>query len=228
MSGWQDKHERVIFSFLSHLNENSDGFVLKGGTALLACYGLKRFSEVVDLDGTSDNIKDVVESFCEKNGYSYRVAKDTETVKRYMIHYGNDDEGSKPLKVETSYRKKEIAAEETAKINGILTYNIDTLCMMKSNAYVNRDKIRDLYDLSFICNNHFDKLSPHTISVLRNAIEYKGIDQFDYVIKEQNDPLINSDKLMDDFLSMYDRLGLLYNEKERQTIIALKDEMNNA
>jgi hypothetical protein len=74
----------------------------------------------------------------------------------------------------------------------------------------------------------FDKLSPHTISVLRNAIEYKEIEQFDYVIKEQNDPLINNDKLMDDFLSMYDRLGLLYSEKERQTIIALKDEMNNA
>lgn len=53
---------------------------------------------------------------------------------------------------------------------------------------------------------------------MRNAIEFKGIEQFDYIIKTQPDELIDASKLAEDFLSMYDRLGLLYDERERQII----------
>lgn len=221
MNDWRQQHGETIFSFLKYLNEQSDKFVLKGGTALLACYGLDRFSEDIDLDGKDKNILAIVDSFCKISDFSYRVAKDTDTVKRYMINYGNI---CKPLKIEASFRRKEIGQEDTTKIKDIYVYNIEALCVMKANAYTSRDKIRDLYDLSFICNTFFDQLSPQVISLLRSAIEYKGIEQFDYIIREQKDELIDNSKLADDFLKMHDRLGLLYDESEHKLITDLKGE----
>jgi hypothetical protein len=47
-----------------------------------------------------------------------------------------------------------------------------------------------------------------TRAVLRNALEYKGVEQFDYMIETQPDELIDSDKLASDFLMMFDKLGL--------------------
>jgi hypothetical protein len=93
---------------------------------------------------------------------------------------------------------------------------------MKINAYTNRDKIRDLYDVTFICKRFFDQLSLQTIALLRSAVEYKGIEQFDFLIKDQQDELIDNKKLAEDFLDMYDRLGLLYDgmTEENNSIIA--------
>jgi hypothetical protein len=106
--------------------------------------------------------------------------------------------------------------EETETVNGIKVYGIEPLCVMKVNAYAGRDKIRDLYDVTFICNHYYDRLSPQTVALMRGAVEYKGIAQFDYVVRSQPDELIDSDKLASDFLSMYDRLGLLLEEKEQK------------
>jgi hypothetical protein len=213
MNDWRQEHGKVMSTFLGYLNYYSKDFILKGGTALFYCYDLDRFSEDIDLDGLSQDLDVIVQTFCGFNGYSYRIAKDTDTVKRYMIYYGND---SKPLKIEASFRRKSISDVEIKCINGIRTYDINTLCIMKSNAYSSRDKLRDLYDISFICNNYFDSLTPQTLSLLRSAIEFKGIEQFDFIVKDQPDDLINENKLAGDLLAMYDKLGLLYDDKERQ------------
>lgn len=212
---WKTRHGEVISSFLKYLNGITDNFILKGGAALMTCYGLDRFSEDIDLDGKDKSIGKIIDDFCEKEGFSYRIAKDTDTVKRYMVHYGNI---GKPLKIEISFRKKEIIKDEITKINGIAVYTIDSLCAMKANAYVGRDKIRDLYDLSFICNRYWDKLPAALKAVIRNAVEHKGIEQFDYIMREQQDDLIDKNKLTNDFLEMYDKLGLLYDKTEQQII----------
>jgi len=218
---WQVLHGKVISSFLEYLNSHSKDFVLKGGTALMMCYELDRFSEDIDLDGRRHaNIHRVVEGFCDANDFSFRVAKDTDTVKRFMINYGNE---GRPLKVEVSYRKKEIEPSETAKINGILVYSIETLCLMKVAAYAGRDKIRDLYDLAFMYNNHLDKISPQALTVMRNALEFKGIENFDFVIRDQHDELIDNSKLAEDFLEMFDGLGLLYDESEGELVRQLRE-----
>lgn len=103
MQEWKYKHGQVIKEALEYINSKSDDFILKGGTALKQCYGLDRFSEDIDLDSQNKNIEKYIKDFCEKHNYKYNVKKDTDTVKRYMINYGND---SRPLKVEISYRKK--------------------------------------------------------------------------------------------------------------------------
>jgi len=211
MKNWQEDHKRVMTSFLKILNQESDKFILKGGTALSMCYRLDRFSEDIDLDGTQKGIKEIVDKFCDKNGYTFRTAKDTNTVQRYFINYGNK---SKPLKIEISYRRKEIPENEIIKINGINTYTINVLCIMKNNAYLNRDQIRDLFDLSFIINNYLNQLDPSTILMVQSALQTKGVEQFDYLVNTQSDDLIDNDMLETNFLKMYEKLGLLTDDED--------------
>jgi len=202
---WRDKHNVIINEFLEFLNKRTDNFILKGGTSLLTCYKLDRFSEDIDLDAKSkQNILKIVDDFCKLKGYTYTVPKDTDTTKRFMIQY----EDMQRLKIEVSYRRNNIKDSEFTKINGITVYRINELCLMKTMAYSGRDKIRDLYDICFICNNYWDKLSKDVKSSIRVAIEYKGIEQFEYIIKDQKDELIDNRKLEEDFLSVYNKLGL--------------------
>ena len=211
-NNWRDIHYKVIIDFLQYLNKKTDIFILKGGTSLLACYNLDRFSEDIDLDAKGNkNIKKIIEDFCKLHNYEYRIAKDTETVKRFMIKY---DTIEKPLKIEISYRRKDIKKEEFTKIKGILVYKINEICLMKASAYSGRDKIRDLYDICFICNNYWDELSEDVKSFIRVAVEYKGIEQFEFIIKDQKDELIDNKKLEEDFLKMYDKLGIMEPDNE--------------
>ena len=207
----QQKHGEIIGSFLAYLNANTDSFILKGGTALAQCYDLPRFSEDIDLDATKEDIKPRIKNFCESNGFIFRVAKDTATVKRCFLNYGND---SRPLKIEVSYRRKIINPTEYTRIKNILVYNINRLAQMKAAAYASRDKIRDLYDLSFICDKYFDALTEQTVINIRDALEYKGLEQFDYIMHTQSDPLINSEHLLTEFLQMYDKIGLLDSQNQ--------------
>lgn len=47
---WRTEHKKVIETVLSIFNKNTDKYILKGGTALMQCYGLDRFSEDIDMD----------------------------------------------------------------------------------------------------------------------------------------------------------------------------------
>ena len=121
-TSWQIEHEKVICDFLKYLNSFSDEYVLKGGTALLTYYHSDRFSENIDLDSDNKNkIKKIVDTYCSKNKYIYRIAKDTDTTKRFFIHYGNVIH---PLKIEVSFRSI-ILNSDCTKINGIKVYSIN-------------------------------------------------------------------------------------------------------
>jgi predicted nucleotidyltransferase component of viral defense system len=174
------------------------------------CYGLTRFSEDIDLDGFDKSsffkiIDTFVNVFSQKySEITYRKAKDTDTVKRAFIHYG----GEKPLKIEVSYRKRELNPAECCMMKGILVYSINEIFLMKLNAFSGRDKIRDLYDVTFIYLHYKQNLNPQSISVLRNALAYKGVEQFDYLVKNQHDELIDNEQLSENFLTMYFDIGL--------------------
>lgn len=220
---WRDEHYKVISDFLTYLNKKTGDFILKGGTSLLTCYGLDRFSEDIDLDAKSKrNIEKIINDFCRQYNYLYRVPKDTDTTKRFLIEYKNEE---KLLKIEVSYRRNYINENEITNINGINVYNINQICLMKANAYSGRDKIRDLYDICFICNNYWDKLSEDVKNFIRVAVEYKGIEQFEYIIKDQKDELINNEKLETDFLKTYERLGLL-SENDNENNIKIEIQEN--
>ena len=200
-----DNHRKIIHEFLEFLNNKSDRFILKGGTALMMCYGLTRFSEGIDLDSDKDHaFFEYVRQFCSKSKYEYREAKNTDFTKRVMINYTNrDDSTIKPLNVELSMRNPNLFNEnQYVLINNILVYNIDYLCLSKSNAFASRDKLRDLFDLVFIYKAYKDKLKEHTLLQLKNVFEYKDIEHVDYLINTNTDNLINTDKLASDYLSI--------------------------
>ncbi|MCL2137853.1 MAG: nucleotidyl transferase AbiEii/AbiGii toxin family protein [Coriobacteriia bacterium] len=189
-------------------------FVLKGGTALMECYGLDRMSVDIDLDGVhadSYTLQPILEkhiaAYSEKNNYTLRVGKNTETVQKLYLHYNLVEEA--PLKIEVSYRRAQIEESETRIISGYKVYTLDALAQMKASAYLARDKIRDLYDLVFICDRYFDDLAAETKRVLLNAFEYKDIAQFDYLVRTQDDTLIDKDLLAQRFLGALDKLGLI-------------------
>lgn len=204
-TSWQIEYEKVICDFLKYLNSISDEYILKGGTALLTCYNLDRFSEDIDLDSNNKNkIKKIVDTYCSKKNYNYRIAKDTGTTKRFFIHYGNIIH---PLKIEVSFRSL-ILNSDCHKINGIQVYSINKLMNLKLNAYNTRDTIRDLYDVTFIAKNYWHSLTPEIKSNLNESLHYKGLEHFDYILYTSNDKLINKDKLTVDFLDLLNKLQI--------------------
>lgn len=222
----QKEHRMVIDQVLDFLNKDADNpYVLKGGTSLMKCYNLDRFSEDIDLDApgettSRDRFRHALIRFCEQNHYDYRIAKDTETTGRMYIHYGNEGH---PLKVEVSYRKKSIPESEVETINGVKVYNLNELSRLKALAYMGRDAIRDLYDVSFICSEYFDELNDEAKKILQTAFEYKDLEQFDYLVRTQDDPLIDKSILETRFLEAFDKLGLLTPKREE-----IQDEPDEA
>jgi predicted nucleotidyltransferase component of viral defense system len=67
-----------------------------------------------------------------------------------MINYGVPGQ---LLKVETSHRDKMIPKFKYIIINGIRVYKLEQIAITKLNAFITRDKIRDLYDITFIINH---------------------------------------------------------------------------
>lgn len=222
---WQKAHGMIINDFMNVLSGNNDNeFILKGGTALMLCYGLDRFSEDIDLDKNkgSGSLLKIIDHFCCARGYESRIAKNTNTTQRVMIKYSEDDR-QKPLKIEMSMRRgRAIPAEEITTKNGIVTYIPDVLTDMKIEAYLGRDAIRDLYDLCYLYNNYKGEILDRTFSRIERALSVKGLEQFDYLIHTQQDELINNDQLMQNFLTMYDDLGLRYDNDETKVVEMIK------
>lgn len=218
---WYAQHKTVERNFLASLDSNSP-LILKGGTALMFCYGLDRFSEDLDFDATAHtNTEGYVRSFCSKNGYSYFRKKYTDTVQRLTIHYG----GEKPLKVETSFRNQSLSFNDSIIKNGIRTYPIDTLAQMKMTAFMSRDRIRDLYDVSFITNNYWEELSQPIQRLYRTGFSEKGIEQFDLMCATQDDDLIDKDSLAESFLKALDTAKIFHTTEEVHQYRSLAEEM---
>ena len=211
---WREEHGKVLIDFLNYMNSRTDKYILKGGTALAQCYGLNRFSEDIDIDGSGNSFLNICHTFAKQHGYECRIAKDTETVKRCLMHYG----GVKPLKIEMSSRRAIISEREITTINGIRVYNINTMAILKASAYQQRNKIRDLFDVTFIINNYYDELEETTKLILQNALEYKGLEHFDYIVNNQEDELIDIEILAENFLNAIDTMGVLVDEDERTEI----------
>lgn len=190
----QDKHNEVIMAFLKWINSQTDRFILKGGTALYQCYDLDRFSEDIDFDSEKGNITNLVKNFCKQHHYSFNEKKDTRYGQRFLIDYGIPEQ---LLKIETSHRNKEISKNTITIINNIRTYTLDRLLIGKANAFNQRDRIRDLYDLCFFVVTQFDKLHEETKQEIKRVLSNKTINQYEIVIKNQNDDLVAKRELME-------------------------------
>lgn len=204
-------HLALMRNFLVWLNQQTSDFVLKGGTALMLCYNLGRFSEDIDLDALNvrKNILPFITSFCKLNKLNFRIAKDTNTTKRCIVHYlvGNEEA---TLKIETSYRSQngELLRSLSVPCNNILVYNINELFKLKLNAFFGRDKIRDIYDVLYTYKLYKNVLYVEARSDLFRALSTKSLDAILETIAQQSDPLIDATQLEDLYLSTCVDLGV--------------------
>jgi predicted nucleotidyltransferase component of viral defense system len=213
---WRVKHRVVIQQVLAGLLAGNKAAVLKGGTALMLFYGLERFSEDIDLNCLRGyNFIIDVGSFCSRHKYTYRVSKDTDSVKRVFINYGNE---SHPLKVEASYRQG-WSPEEIRLINNVQVYTEASLLAQKILAYLGRDKIRDLWDIAFLFKRMESGLLAAHRTQLSEVLTHKGLDHVEWLINTQQDELIDVDSLLDMTLSMYQSLGLLGEMSELERVL---------
>jgi predicted nucleotidyltransferase component of viral defense system len=183
MNEWQQRRVEFMKNIAQEVTASTnDALVLKGGTSLLLAYGLDRFSEDMDFDGKYPvELENCIERAAGKSGISIEsihLSKDTETTKRYKVHYGAENEhGSYPLKVECSFRQASTINEnDVVKIDGIRVYRIEKLAGLKVIALLNREKARDIYDVHFLLKKHPTAFTYKTLEQLTEGISQKGID----------------------------------------------------
>ena len=208
--------EKDHYSFMTNIVKSlSDTpYVLKGGTALMLGYDLDRFSEDLDFDSTKKlNLETKIHESLP-NGFKITQItkpKDTDTVQRYKVSYTTLN-GKRRLKIETSYRKKEINTADYTLINDMQIYNIDFLLDNKLLASHDgsspRTTARDLYDIDFIVKNFPDIIN-------------------DSLIKRLKDFTIDDDALFERFEDAYNE-DLLVNSKVEldDLIIRLSENIN--
>lgn len=190
------------------MNLHSDQYILKGGTALLY-YGLDRFSEDIDLDGRNANqIKGFIKSFCSAKEYLFNIKKDTPSVFRAMIDYGGS---GKKLKVEVSFRNTDYF--HSVENQGIRMYDLQKLLTLKINTLNARYKLRDLYDVCYVCQSVNYNLGEGAAKLLRTTLSDRfPLSGLDELVEEQGDAIIPDDLLpvlYNRLVNLYDALGIL-------------------
>ena len=173
-------------------------YVLKGGTALMFGYDLDRFSEDLDFDSVKKlNLETKIKENLPSGFEIIEITKpkDTNTVQRYKVTYITPN-GKRRLKIETSYRKKEISKEDYSSIDGMQIYNVDFLLDNKLQAAHDGDTprttARDLYDIHFIVHNFKNILTPDFMGRLNefSSDEDALFDRFEDAYNE--DLLVNT------------------------------------
>jgi predicted nucleotidyltransferase component of viral defense system len=206
--------------------DNKNGLILKGGTALLFCYGLPRYSTDLDYDGFNYNfdvlneIKFVFISNALKLD-KINIKKDTRTVKRFMIHYKEAE--NNPIKLEVSFRNIDDVndiSDKYVQINNIKTYNINYLSVNKIDAFLKRTAARDIFDISFLLQHYPNSFNKELIEKCKNKLASIGLDQMENIIK--------SDEIMkhfdcDDILVKLENNINKYSNNDDKVIFNLKD-----
>jgi predicted nucleotidyltransferase component of viral defense system len=195
--------------------------VLKGGTALLLSYGLNRYSEDLDFDSTKPlNLDKRINDAAQKqniNVKSISLKKDTPTTKRYIVLY-ESEEGAGRLKIETSFRAREIPEQDTTVVNGIKSYRVENLISQKLEALDGRSKVRDIFDVNYLTEKYgadfqqdqLEKLSELTRDPDLLVSRFKADHLADDILKSQS-----LDDLVLNFQANIEALNILLENKNK-------------
>lgn len=196
----QEQQERIAFmrAVAKEVSEHEPA-VLKGGTALLLTRCLDRFSEDMDFDlppGNHSDLRPCIYRAAQKTGLQIQdinIKKDTDTTRRYMVHYASAFSAQDyPLKIECSMRN-EIDPCDVENVDGIRTYTVARLAELKSEAFMNRDKARDTYDLAFLMERYPSQIRSSTLEKVKQHLQGRGIDDLcdSFDREKQTDPLLS-------------------------------------
>jgi predicted nucleotidyltransferase component of viral defense system len=211
-----DIHQDIMREIF--LSVTDTPMVLKGGTALLLCYGLDRPSEDLDFDSSRKmGLERRIENALQ-NRYridDLKTLKDTDTVQRLRLtytHLQTTIQGS--LKIETSFRQVPPSSQVDV-INGIRVYKLDNLFQQKARAFYQRTAARDLYDLAFILGQ--TGFVPDRGSLARihqDLIDPKRFWEIDQQFRQafQIDPLLSSYDFDKVLLQLSERIEEAYKK----------------
>lgn len=141
------KAQDLIVETLYNVFNNA---VFHGGTSIWRCYKGNRFSEDIDVYLTKD-LKKINEFFdlLEKKGFIIEKKKITENSIYSTLKFNREN-----VRFEAIFKKinGSLKDYETAEGNFLTVYALkpEELIEEKVNAYLNRQKIRDLYDIFFL------------------------------------------------------------------------------
>lgn len=181
--------------------------VLKGGTALLLCYGLDRFSEDLDFDGSRkfDMTSQITRAVARLTDmHTIHLAKNTATVQRYKVHYWKQGI-ERFLKIETSFRQAPDENRVTVRA-GIRTYVIRTLIEQKVAALLNRTRARDLYDVAFLARTYREDFSPQVVAALREAVSDLNAMEARFRPDFQHDLLFSVEQLTEHLIQLHEAI----------------------
>lgn len=185
LSEREKAHARIMRAICEVIAEGNKPLVLKGGTALMLCYQIDRFSEDLDFD-LSRELKTHLnlEGICKdglkklnKQGEAIELSKFAELKKTDTTHRARALFTLPGEKMPVSV-KLEISARRLPdpgviqELNGIMVYSIDEIARLKLLAAQENSELpyrtaaRDLHDLAFIASEYEDDLLNETISNL--------------------------------------------------------------
>jgi predicted nucleotidyltransferase component of viral defense system len=209
-SEYQARRILLMKNIAENITATDSNLILKGGTALLLCYNLPRFSTDLDYDGKSFdiNIFENIINGAKKSDINVTDIinkKNTDTTKRFMVHYQEDP--MKPLKIEVSFRNIDFLynnQNNILTINNINVYNIETLAQFKANAFLDRYSARDIFDVSFLLSSHPMSITNNTALKIYNKMNSLGIDYMENTLK--NDDVLKNCDYAEILLSMDNNL----------------------
>lgn len=160
--------DRVITLIYDHVQPDA---MLYGGTAIWRCYGGGRFSEDIDIYVDS-NFWDRLAPALKKEEITV-TWRDAESPLHMRLSDGNTE-----LLLEASTGRYESSISQYARTDGstitITTLSPTELLVRKTEAYLGRRYVRDIYDIVHL-TNYLRKDDPYVLSTLRAFL--KGIEK---------------------------------------------------
>lgn len=211
----QAEHIEVMTAICHGFYKKKLPMVLKGGTALRLCYNLDRFSEDLDFDcAKALNLENTITEIFSQLGKSkphlrkpgIDITKDTHTVRRYRITYGDGIN----LKLETSLRGTP-NDKNLIELNGILTYNIDQLIQQKLKAFNSRTAARDLHDVIFLYEHFFAHFGKDEALEITALYDNQSAILEEYTSAYSEDTILSISDLLEDlskFIGLYKKRNL--------------------
>lgn len=155
-----------------------DKAVLHGGTAIWRCYNGNRFSEDVDFYIPKKEKLDLIFNNLESRGFKIEKKRITQNTLYSNLRYNRI-----LARFEAVFKNIKGDLKEYIKADGnLITVNTlipEKLIIEKINAYTERKKIRDLYDIFFLLRYIKDKKQ------ITDELK-KFVDNFESPIDEQN------------------------------------------
>jgi len=177
----QKQRVRLMYNIAQQItSDTGNSFVLKGGTALMLAYGLPRYSTDLDFDGKHSGV-DISDSIAAGAtnagiiGGRVNWKKNTDITSRHMLHYPESKDA--PLKVEVSYRQaNQVDEADITEIDGMRVYKIEKLAELKTAAFRNRLRARDIFDIDFIIEHYAQAVSDSDLTIIYNKVREIGMD----------------------------------------------------